>query len=92
MVDIPTASAPIIRKKRVSAPERQDLQKSQCFLGLLVASDVLYDHLGFAVLGDDQRLLVFVQVPYDFGGMGLQVTDWLDLAGQFHGRTSISWV
>jgi hypothetical protein len=34
---------------------------------------------------------VFVQVPNDFGGMGLEVTDWLDLPGQFHGRTSISW-
>ncbi len=71
-------------------PERQNLQESHCFLGLFVAFDILYDHLGFTVLGDDHRLPVFVQLPYDFGGMGLQVTDGLDLAGQFQGGTSIA--
>ncbi len=59
----------------LTGPERQDLQESHCFLGLFVAFDVLYDHLGFAVLGDDQRFPAFVQFPYDFSGMSLQVTD-----------------
>jgi hypothetical protein len=73
----------------LTGPERQDLQESHGFLGLLVAFDILYDHLGFAVLRDDQRLPVFVQVSYNFGSMGLQVADGLDLAGQFHGSTSV---
>ena len=48
-------------------------------LGLLVAFDVLYNHFGFAVLGDDERLLLFGKVSYDFSGMGLQVADGPDL-------------
>ena len=73
-------------------PERQDFQESHCFLGLLVALDALYDHLGFAILGDNQRLFLFAKIPYNFGGMGLEVTDGLDPAGQFHWSTSISQV
>ena len=53
----------------LTGPERQDLQESHGFLGLLVACDVLYDHLCFAVLGDDQRLPVFIQLSYNFGGI-----------------------
>jgi hypothetical protein len=68
--------------------ERQDLQESHCFQGLLVAFNVLYDNFGFAVLSDDQGFPMFVHRPYDFGGMGLQVTDGLDLTGQFHWNTS----
>ena len=32
---------------------------------------------------------MFIQVSYNFGGMGLQITDGLDPAGQFHGSASI---
>jgi hypothetical protein len=56
-------------------------------LGLLVAFDVLYDHFGFAILGDDEWLLLLGKVSYDFSGMVLQVADGPDLIGQFHEDT-----
>jgi hypothetical protein len=46
---------------------------------LLVAFDVLYNDFGFAILGDDEWLLLFRKVSYDFSGMGLQITDGLNL-------------
>jgi hypothetical protein len=52
-------------------PNRKDFQESHCFQGLLVALYALHDHLGLTILGDDQRLLIFPQFPYNFGGMGL---------------------
>jgi hypothetical protein len=70
-------------------PDRQDFQESHCFQGLLIALYALYDHLGYTILGDDQWLSMFAQLPYNFGGMGLQVTNGLDLTGQFQEGTSI---
>jgi len=40
-----------------------------------MALDVLYDYLGFAVLGDNQRFLLFGKISHDFSSMGLQVAD-----------------
>jgi hypothetical protein len=74
----------------LAGSERQDFQESQRVLSLLVAFDALHDYFGFAVLRDDQWLALFIQIPYDFGGMGFQVTDRLNLARQFHGDASIA--
>ena len=60
--------------------EREDLQQRHRLLGLLVAFDVLYHDLGFAILGDDQGLSLPRQITHDFGSMGLKVTDGFDLA------------
>jgi hypothetical protein len=60
--------------------ERQNFQQRKGLLGLLVTFDVLYNHFSFAILGDDERLLLFGKVSYDFSGMGLQVADGPDLS------------
>jgi len=60
--------------------EREDLEQSERFLCLLVAGNILDDYLRFAVLGDNERLSLFGQLPYDFRGVSFQVADGLDLA------------
>jgi len=65
----------------LAVTESQDFQKRQGALRLLIALNVLDNNFGFTVLGDNQRLPLFAQVPHDFCGMGLKITDRLDLAG-----------
>ena len=72
----------------VAIAERQDLQQRQRFLGLFIGDDVLEHRFGFAVLGDHQGLPSSAQLVQDFGGVGLQVADRLDLRRIAHGTTS----
>ena len=66
----------------LTATQCEDLEQRNGLLHLLVAVDILHDHLGFAVLGDDQGFPLDPKRAYDLGGMGLKVTDRLDLVGQ----------
>jgi len=75
-----SVSEPLGQFFLLTHPECQNFQESHCLLVLLVAFDVLYDHLGFAILGNDHGLLLFGKGPYDFGGVGLQIADGPNLA------------
>lgn len=66
------------------APQREDLEQRQGLLRLLVTSDILYDRLGLTILGDDQGLPLHCERAHNLRGMGLEVTDRPDPAGQFH--------
>jgi hypothetical protein len=61
--------------------EREDLEQGECFLCLLVAGDILNDRLRLTILGDDERLLLHAEVPYNLRGMSFEVADGFDLAG-----------
>ena len=76
-VDLPSAGAGAFLD--VLLPERQDLQQRQGLLRFLEGRNVLQHGLGFPVLRDDQGLPVFGQVGQHLGGIGLEVTDGLDL-------------
>jgi len=65
----------------LAGAERQNFQQRHGLLRLLVTFDALHDCLGFAVLGDDQRLPFFTQAAHDLCGMRLEIADRLDLAG-----------
>ena len=66
----------------LTSAERQNFQKRHGLLRLLVAFNILYYNLGFAILSDDQGLPLFHQVSHDLRGMGLEIADWFDLAGE----------
>ena len=66
----------------LTVAQRQHLEKGHALLHPLVAGDVLHDGLGFAVLGDDQRLRPVPERADDLGGVSLQVTNRLDAVGQ----------
>ena len=65
--------------RHVLIAQRQYLQQGQRLLGFLEGGHVLQNGLGFAVLRDHQRLTLFGQAQQNFCGVGLQVTDRLDL-------------
>jgi hypothetical protein len=64
---------------RSGAFQETEFSGAQWFAGLLAAFDILNHHFGFAILGDDKRLLLFGKVSNDFSRMGFQVADGSDL-------------
>src|SRR5690606_9196390 len=60
------------------------------FLLLLVLPDIHHHHLGFTVLGDDDRLRIGSELLDHIRRVRLQVGDRLDLFGEGHGMTPSS--
>lgn len=63
--------------------QRQYFQQRHGFLSLLVTLDILYHHLGQPILGNDHGLHMFHLITNNLGSMGLQITNRLDLTGEF---------
>ena len=59
----------------LAAAQGEDLEQRNGLLHPLVAVDVLYDRLGFAILSDDQGLLLVPERAHDLGSVGFEVTD-----------------
>ena len=62
----------------LAGAERQDFQQRHGLLRLLATFDVLYDHLGFAVPGDEQWFSLFPPAARDLCSMRLEIADRFD--------------
>ena len=67
----------------LATAQRENLEQCNGLLRLLVAVDILQDHLGFTVLSDNQGFPPVPERAHDLGGMGLEVADGFDPVGQF---------
>ena len=66
--------------------ESEDLEKRKGLLRLLVRGDVLNHSLCLSILRDDEWLTIYREFLQNFGSVGFEIADGLDLSGVAHER------